>query len=238
MKRKFNLSLLITLLFLLVSCNNSKVDDDINKDPNGNGQVDEDPNKNEEDENGNGKEEIDLKELKYYEYLSDDNPLVIIKVKDFGELHIQLFGNVAENTVNNFLTYVLDNKYDGSSFHRVIEGFMIQGGQVNKTNKPIKGEFSSNGFVNDLKHFRGVISMARTMYENSATSQFFVMHEISPHLDGQYASFGGLVKGFDVLDQIATVSTNRFDGPLKTIVIESVTVNLNGYEMKDVIYFQ
>lgn len=182
-------------------------------------------------------EVINLKELQYYDYLSDDNPLVIIKVKDFGELHLELFPSVAENTVNNFLSYALDKKFDGSSFHRIIKGFMIQGGQVSQTNRPIKGEFSSNGFPNYLKHDRGVISMARTNVVNSATSQFFVMHEVSPHLDGQYAAFGGLVKGFDVLDKIANVKTaGMYDAPVEKVVIESVTVKLNGYEVKEVVY--
>ena len=107
---------------------------------------------------------------------------------------------------------------------------MIQGGIVKKTKSPIKGEFLSNGVENNLRHFRGVLSMARTIVKDSATSQFFIMHETSPHLDGQYASFGGLISGFNVLDKIATVETDRNDAPLSPVIIESITVNLNGYK--------
>lgn len=178
----------------------------------------------------------EVENLKYYEYLSDSNPVVTIKVKDFGEIHLQLFFNVAENTVNNFLNYVEEGKYDGTVFHRIIKSFMIQGGGMNSTNKPIKGDFSSNGVTNNLKHYRGVISMARTAVKNSATSQFFIVHETSSHLDGEYAAFGAVVNGFDCLDKIANVQTNPYDAPLVEIVIESIKVNLNGYVPKAVIY--
>lgn len=191
------------------------------------------------DNDGFGAGEIDydqLNQLSYYEYFNDNNPIIRIKVKDFGEMEAELFPSVANNTVNNFISYILENDFDGSTFHRVIEDFMIQGGIVENTKNPIKGEFSSNGFNNPLKHDIGVLSMARTMFPNSATSQFFVMHKKSPHLDGEYASFGGLISGFDVLNSIATVNTNRSDAPLETIIIESIEIDLRGYKPAEVIY--
>ncbi|HHV33907.1 MAG TPA: hypothetical protein GXX71_04355 [Acholeplasma sp.] len=177
-----------------------------------------------------------LAELKYYSYLSENNPVVTIKVLNFGEMKLELFPEVAPNTVNNFLKYVENNKYTGSSFHRVIKDFMIQGGHVGVPYGNIKGDFSSNGVTNNLRHYRGVISMARTMVPDSATSQFFIVHKTSPHLNGNYASFGGLISGFDVLDQIANLQTDYNDRPLTNVVIESVTVELNGYEPSAVIY--
>jgi|SRR5690554_2577898 len=184
----------------------------------------------------NDKEKINLSELPYYNYLKEQNPVITINVKGYGKMTAQLFPDVAPNTVNNFITYILDQEFDGSKFHRVIEDFMIQGGMVNNTKNPIRGDFSSNGFSNSLEHDRGVLSMARTYMPNSATSQFFVMHQKSPHLDGQYASFGALISGFDVLDKIATVNTNSGDAPIDNVVIESITVELNGYEVGEVIY--
>lgn len=174
--------------------------------------------------------------LKYYNYLSENNPVITIEVEGYGVMKAQLFPSVAENTVNNFIKYVENNKYTDTLFHRVIAGFMIQGGGMNDTYPPIKGDFSSNGVVNDLKHYRGVLSMARTSAPNSATSQFFVMHETSPHLDGNYAGFGALIEGFDVLDKIANAKTDYYDGPTEHIVIKKVTVELNGYVPKEVVY--
>src|SRR5690554_7198007 len=114
-----------------------------------------------------------------------------------------------------------------------IKNFMVQGGMVKETFPPIKGEFNSNGVKNDLKHYRGVISMARTMVPNSATSQFFIVHKTSSHLDGEYAGFGGLISGFDVLDALASVKTGgSFDAPLNEVLIESIVVDLRGYESK------
>lgn len=178
--------------------------------------------------------------LAYESYLNENNPVVTIVVKDYGTLVVELFPNVAENTVNNFINYVTSESYTNNHFHRIIAGFMIQGGMLmNSPNRPIKGEFASNGVVNDLKHDRGVISMARTTNPNSATSQFFIMHDKSTHLDGEYAAFGGLIEGFDVLDQIATVVTTGYpyDTPLTGITILNITINLNGYEPKEVIYY-
>lgn len=174
--------------------------------------------------------EDELKALPYYSYLKANNPIVVISVKDYGEMMIELFPDVAKVTVDNFINYVNSKDYQNSSFHRIIKNFMIQGGIVKNTQPPIVGEFSSNGIKNNLLHDRGVISMARTMVNNSATSQFFVMHAKSPHLDGNYAGFGGLLKGFEVLDQIANVKTNPSDAPTTPVVIENVTLYLRGYQ--------
>lgn len=165
---------------------------------------------------------MEIKSLPYNSYLKETNPKIIIKIKNFGEMKVELFKDLAENTVNNFLTYVSNNDYNKSIFHRIIKGFMIQGGAVNNTKEPIKGEFNSNGFNNDLKHYRGVISMARTVVKDSATSQFFIVHKDSPHLDGEYAGFGGLLEGFEVLDKIAEARTDYMDRPYKDIIIESI----------------
>ncbi len=180
---------------------------------------------------------FDLTKLGYYSYLNDSNPVITITVTGFGIMHAQLFPSVAENTVNNFIDYIINEQFDGSSFHRVIETFMIQGGIVSSTKSPIEGEFASNGISNPLKHSWGVLSMARTNNPNSATSQFFIMHYAASYLDGAYASFGGLISGFDVLDAIAKVRTNIQDAPVSRVVIEHITIELNGYEPKPVVYF-
>ena len=164
----------------------------------------------------------------YKNYLNENNPVVTIKVKDFGTIKLELFESVAPNTVANFIEYALENFYDGLIFHRIIKGFMIQGGGGKPAACTIYGEFKSNGQDNPLKHTRGVISMARTMDKNSATSQFFIMHQDAPHLDGQYAGFGGMIEGFDVLDAIANVPTGALDKPLDDVVIESLTVDTKG----------
>ncbi|WP_025724756.1 peptidylprolyl isomerase [Acholeplasma granularum] len=178
----------------------------------------------------------DLSNLEYYNYLKDTNPVITITVKDYGVMKAQLFYEVAENTVNNMIDYIADNSYENSSFHRVIKDFMIQGGMIEYVKNPIRGEFSLNGFENDLKHTRGVLSMARTGEVNSATSQFFIVHKETDFLDGRYASFGGLIYGFDVLDKIANLATNSSDSPLNKVIIENITVEYNGYVPKTVIY--
>lgn len=162
------------------------------------------------------------------------NPEVILKTT-LGDMKCELYPEVAPNTVNNFISLVKKGYYDGLTFHRVISGFMIQGGcpKGNGTGGPgysIKGEFSSNGVKNDLKHERGVLSMARSMFPDSAGSQFFIMHEDAPHLDGVYAAFGKLVEGFDTLDKIANVDTDYGDMPLNKISIVSATVETFGEE--------
>lgn len=163
------------------------------------------------------------------------NPIVTITMEDGSIIKVELYPEIAPNTVANFISLVKKGFYDGLTFHRVIRGFMIQGGcpQGTGTGGPgyhIKGEFSGNGVQNNLKHTKGVISMARAMDPNSAGSQFFIMHEDSPHLDGQYAAFGKVVEGIYTVDYIATVRTNPMDKPLTPVVIKSMTVDTKGKE--------
>lgn len=166
--------------------------------------------------------------MNYKNYLNDKNPQVLIKVKNLGEMKLELFPSVAPITVKNFLDLVEQNFYKGIIFHRVIKGFMIQGGDPTGTGmggskNKIKGEFSSNGVKNDLSHERGVISMARTQIPDSASSQFFIMHEDGEYLDGDYAAFGVVIDGINTVDEIASVKTDRYDKPLTDCVIESIT---------------
>lgn len=147
----------------------------------------------------------------------------------------ELYPEIAPTSVNNFVNLVQKGFYDGLIFHRVIAGFMIQGGDPEGTGMggpgySIKGEFASNGFKNDLKHTRGVLSMARSMRPDSAGSQFFIMHQNAPHLDGDYAAFGKLIEGEDVLDKIAGVDTDYSDRPRKPQVMKTVTVETFGEE--------
>ena len=159
------------------------------------------------------------------------NPIVTIKMADGGVMKLELYPDIAPKTVENFVSLVQKNFYDGLIFHRVIKGFMIQGGDPEGTGMggpgySIPGEFSSNGFENNLKHTEGVISMARSMDPDSAGSQFFIMHKNSPHLDGSYAAFGKIIEGMDVVNKIATTKTDWDDRPLEEQVMESVTVEL------------
>ncbi|TVP96188.1 MAG: hypothetical protein EA374_02120 [Acholeplasmatales bacterium] len=165
----------------------------------------------------------------YQTFLSDNNPLVYLEVAGMGTMTIELFPEVAQNTVNNFIELVQGGYYDGVEFHRIIENFMIQGGAGAPLTCRIAGEFASNGFPNALNHTRGVLSMARTMDPNSATSQFFIMHKNSPHLDGQYAAFGALRAGFDILDWIAKQETGAQDRPVSRIIINQATVDTKNY---------
>ena len=163
------------------------------------------------------------------------NPVITIEMTNGDIIKAELYPDVAPNTVNNFLSLVNKGFYNGLIFHRVIKGFMIQGGcpDGNGMGGPgycIKGEFSHNGFQNDLKHKRGVLSMARSMYPNSAGSQFFIMHEDAPHLDGQYAAFGAVTEGIEVVDQIAGTRTDRNDRPMEPQVMKKVTVETFGEE--------
>ena len=166
----------------------------------------------------------------------NQNPIVTITMQDGGVMKLELYPDVAPNTVKNFIALANAGFYDGLIFHRVIAGFMIQGGcydaegMPHETDYSFKGEFASNGFTNDLKHTRGVISMARTQIRDSACSQFFIMHKDAPHLDGEYAAFGMLLEGFDVLDSIATVQTGRNDVPIVFPVIESIRVETFGVD--------
>ncbi|MFZ5942971.1 MAG: peptidylprolyl isomerase [Bacillota bacterium] len=158
------------------------------------------------------------------------NPIVTIEMEDGGTIKVELYPEAAPNTVRNFISLASKGYYDGLIFHRVIPGFMIQGGcpQGVGTGSPgysIKGEFTGNGFANNLKHERGVISMARSMMPNSAGSQFFIMHKNSPHLDGQYAAFGKVIEGIEAVDKIATVPTGRNDKPQEDQKMKKVTVD-------------
>ena len=163
------------------------------------------------------------------------NPVVTFEMEDGSVFKAELYPEIAPNTVNNFVSLVSKGFYDGLIFHRVISGFMIQGGDPKGTGiggpgYSIKGEFSANGFKNDLKHEKGVLSMARAIDPNSAGSQFFVMHEFSPHLDGQYAAFGKVIEGIDVVDKIATVRTDYNDRPRTPQKMKKVTVETFGVE--------
>ncbi len=164
-----------------------------------------------------------------------NNPIVTFEMENGDIFKAELYPEVAPNTVNNFISLVKKGFYDGLIFHRVIAGFMIQGGDPNGTGMggpgySIKGEFNSNRFKNDLKHTKGVLSMARTMAPNSAGSQFFIMHDDAPHLDGEYAAFGKVIEGIEAVDKIASVRTNYNDRPRINQVMKKVTVETFGVE--------
>ncbi len=163
------------------------------------------------------------------------NPIVTFEMENGGVIKAELYPEIAPNTVNNFISLVNAGFYNGIIFHRVIRGFMIQGGcpEGTGTGGPgysIKGEFSQNGFTNNLKHEPGVLSMARTMMPNSAGSQFFIMHENSPHLNGAYAAFGKVIEGMDVVNAIAETATDFRDRPLEDQKMKTVTVETFGVE--------
>ena len=161
------------------------------------------------------------------------NPVITITMANGDVMKAELYPEIAPNTVNNFISLAAKGYYNGLTFHRVIAGFMIQGGCPNGNGMggpgySIKGEFARNGFVNQLKHTPGVLSMARSMNPNSAGSQFFIMHQTSPHLDGEYAAFGKVIEGMDVVDNIAMVGTDWSDRPMVPQIIESMTVETFG----------
>ena len=163
------------------------------------------------------------------------NPIVTFEMENGDIMKAELYPEIAPNTVNNFISLVQNGFYDGLIFHRVIRGFMIQGGCPDGTGMggpgyTIKGEFSQNGFANDLRHTEGVLSMARAMHPDSAGSQFFIMHETSPHLDGSYAAFGKVTDGMDVVNKIAETATDYSDRPLETQRMKKVTVDTMGTE--------
>ncbi len=163
------------------------------------------------------------------------NPEITITMENGDVIRAELYPEIAPNTVKNFISLANKGFYDGLIFHRVIEGFMIQGGCPQGTGMggpgySIKGEFSQNGFQNDLKHTEGVLSMARSMMPNSAGSQFFIMHKTSPNLDGAYAAFGKVVEGMDVVNKIAETRTDYSDRPLKEQKIKSMTAETFGEE--------
>ena len=163
------------------------------------------------------------------------NPIVTITLATGNEIKVELYPDIAPNTVNNFISLVEKEYYNGLIFHRVIPGFMIQGGCPDGTGMgapgySIKGEFSHNGFENNLKHTEGVISMARSAMPNSAGSQFFIMHKTSPHLDGEYAAFGKVTEGMEYVNEIAETPTDYSDRPITEQVIKSMTVDTFGVE--------
>ncbi len=163
------------------------------------------------------------------------NPIITMTMQNGGIIKAELYPEIAPNTVHNFISLVQKNFYDGLLFHRVINGFMIQGGDPEGTGMGgpgygIKGEFAQNGFENNLKHTEGVLSMARSMMPDSAGSQFFIMHRDSPHLDGAYAAFGKVIEGMEVVNQIAETATDYSDRPLEDQIIKTVTVDCFGTE--------
>ena len=167
--------------------------------------------------------------------MSNQNPIVTFTMENGDVMKAELYPDVAPNTVNNFISLVKKGFYDGLIFHRVIAGFMIQGGDPEGSGMggpgySIKGEFNYNGVENNLKHSRGVLSMARAQHPDSAGSQFFIMHADAPHLDGQYAAFGKLVEGEDVLDSIASIDTDWSDRPRTPQVMKTVTVETFGVD--------
>jgi peptidyl-prolyl cis-trans isomerase B (cyclophilin B) len=187
---------------------------------------------NKKRDNGHAKTSMRIgKEIK----MSEKNPIVTIEMKNGDTMKLELYPDVAPNTVNNFISLVNKGFYDGLTFHRIIEGFMIQGGDPdgNGTGGPgysIPGEFSINGVQNSLSHDPGVISMARSQHPDSAGSQFFIMHKKASHLDGSYAAFGKIIEGMDVVDKIATCGTDWSDAPLAPVVMQKVTVETFGEE--------
>ncbi len=165
----------------------------------------------------------------------NQNPIVTITMENGGVIKAELYPEIAPISVNNFISLINKKFYDGLIFHRVIRGFMIQGGCPNGNGMggpgySIKGEFAQNGVKNDLKHTEGVLSMARAMNPNSAGSQFFIMHQTSPHLDGSYAAFGKVTEGMDVVNKIAETETDYSDRPLVKQVIKSMTVETFGVD--------
>lgn len=167
--------------------------------------------------------------------MAEKNPIVTIEIAGGGSVKAELYPDIAPNTVNNFISLIKKGYYDGLTFHRIISGFMIQGGCPDGTGMggpgySIKGEFALNGVENNLKHTEGVLSMARSQMPDSAGSQFFIMHKTSPHLDGAYAAFGKVIEGMDVVNRIAETATDYNDRPLEDQRIKTVTVETFGVE--------
>ena len=191
--------------------------------------------------NEQGKENTGKVQEKSEQEIKETNeklPIATMKIKDYGTIELELYPEVAPNTVNNFISLANSGFYDGLTFHRVIKGFMIQGGDPDGigTGGPgysIAGEFTSNGFANSLKHTKGVISMARGKNPDSAGSQFFIMSADASHLDGDYAAFGKIILGIECVENIENVKTDYNDKPEKEVVIESITVDTKGVEYKE-----
>lgn len=165
--------------------------------------------------------------------MTEQNPIVTFTMENGDVMKAELYPSIAPNTVNNFISLVKKDFYNGLIFHRIISGFMIQGGDPEGTGMggpgySIKGEFSANGFKNELNHTKGILSMARSQHPDSAGSQFFIMHQTSPHLDGSYAAFGKVIEGLDIVDKIAEVSTDWNDRPRNPQIMKTVTVETFG----------
>ncbi len=180
-----------------------------------------------------------IRKKKGIEKMEKKNPIVTFNMEDGGVIKAELYPEIAPNSVNNFISLIKSGFYDGLIFHRVIRGFMIQGGCPEGTGMggpgySIKGEFAQNGFPNELKHSEGVLSMARAQHPNSAGSQFFIMHKNSPHLDGAYAAFGKVIEGMDVVNGIADVPTDYMDRPMAVQRMETVTVDTFGVDYPEV----
>ncbi|OOB77737.1 MAG: peptidylprolyl isomerase [Epulopiscium sp. Nele67-Bin001] len=163
-------------------------------------------------------------------------PIVTMSIKDYGDIIIELYPDIAPNTVSNFVSLIEAGYYNGLTFHRIIDGFMIQGGCPLGTGSgnpgySIKGEFTANGVENNLAHTLGVISMARSANPDSAGSQFFIMTGTSPHLDGEYAGFGKVISGLEIVETLGKVATGAGDKPVEDVFIDTVTVDLNGAEL-------
>lgn len=219
-KRYYLIGLIVFLLTMLASCGTTSEDAE---------QVQEDPQQTSEE-----LEEPSSDPSKRV----GENPIVTITMEDDQEIIIELYPNIASNTVNNFVSLVNEGFYDGLIFHRVIPDFMIQGGDPDGTGMggpgyAIKGEFASNGFENNLKHDRGVVSMARSGDPNSAGSQFFIVVNETEHLDGDYAAFGEVIEGMEVVDEIVSVETDGSDKPLEDQRMKEVTVDTKGEEFPE-----
>lgn len=215
--------------FALVGCGTAQ--NNANTPPGGTNQVTDTTQSENNNENSMTEQVVALKE----------DPIVTMKIKDYGDIILELYPNMAPNTVNNFVTLANEGFYDGLTFHRVISGFMIQGGdpQGTGTGGPdysIPGEFAENGFKqNTLSHTKGVISMARTFDPNSAGSQFFIMSADGTYLDGQYAAFGKVTDGLDIVEEIQSVPTGNSDKPIDDVVIESIRVDTHGEEVPAIV---
>lgn len=218
-KKYIRLILVVTLMssLVLVGCGNSKTNNDQSEQPSTTNESSDKESSNKSNEN---------------------LPIATITVDGYGVIEAELYPEIASNTVNNFIYLANKGFYDNLKLHRIIKGFMIQGGdpQGNGTGGPgysIEGEFTSNGFANSLKHTKGVLSMARSQDPDSAGSQFFIMTGDAPHLDGEYAAFGKVISGMDVVEKIENVKTGSNDAPEKDVVIKSITVDTKGVEYKE-----
>lgn len=218
-KRVLTLSSLSILFLIIVACSSGE-------------------SGNQEREQRNNDEEIQTEQEPLEISEDDPLPVVTMTMETGEEIVMELYPQIAPNTVNNFISLINEQFYDGLIFHRVIPGFMIQGGDPEGTGMggpgySIKGEFAANGFDNPINHTKGTLSMARSNDPDSAGSQFFIMVEDGPHLDGDYAAFGQVVEGLDAVEKIVQVERDEMDKPLEDQIIESVTVDLNGYDFTE-----